>query len=59
MQFNPPYKVRAILYLITALGTPVVAYLLAKGVIGQLEVVLWSAEVAIVNAMAALNVVSK
>lgn len=59
MEFNPPYYVRAILYIITALGTPIVAYLFAKHHIGELEVTLWSAEVAVVNAMAALNVTAK
>lgn len=56
MNFNPPYKIRAILYILTAVGTPLVAYLLAKHVIGNLEVALWSGEVSIVNAMATLNV---
>lgn len=56
MTFNPPYKVRAALYVLTAIGTPIVAYLFAKDVIGELEVTLWAAEVTVVNAMAALNV---
>lgn len=56
MQFNPPSAIRAALYILTAVGTPVVAYLFAKHHIGELEVTLWSAEVAVVNAMAALNV---
>lgn len=59
MQVNIPPKVRATLYLITALGTPVVAYLRAKGVIGNLEVILWSTEVTAVNALAALKVAAK
>jgi len=58
MQFNPPSKVRAALYVVTALGTPIVSYLFARHTIGQLEVQLWSAEVAVVSAMAALNVTS-
>ena len=56
MSFNPPKSVRALLYILTALGTPVVAYLQAKHHIGMLEVGLWSAEVAVVNVLAALNV---
>lgn len=56
MRINLPANIRAALYVLTAVGTPVVAYLLAKGVIGNMEVTLWSAEVTIVNAMAALNV---
>lgn len=56
MTFNLPSKVRAFLYVLTSLGTPLIAYLFAKGVIGELETILWSAEVAVVSAMAAFNV---
>lgn len=59
MQFNPPAKIRGVIYIVTALGTPLIAYLLAKGIISSLEVTLWAAEVTAVNAMAALNVASK
>lgn len=55
MQLNLPPKVRSTLYIITAVGTPLVAYLLAKHVIGQLEVTLWSAEVAVTGGVAALH----
>jgi len=57
MTLNVPYKVRAALYVLTAIGTPVVAYLAAVDVIGELEVALWSAEVSIVSALAAFNTV--
>lgn len=50
-----PYKIRAALYVLTAVGTPLVAYLLNKDIIGELEVALWSAEVAVVSALAAFN----
>jgi len=56
MRVNLPSKVRAVLYVITAVGTPFMAYLLAKGTVGELEMTLWSGEVAVVSAMAALNV---
>lgn len=56
MRVNLPDRVRAAVYVLTALGTPVVAYLFARHTIGELEVTLWSAEVAVVTAMAALNV---
>lgn len=56
MTFNPSPKIRAALYVLTAVGTPLVAYLASKGTIGDLEVGLWSAEVAVVNVMAGLNV---
>lgn len=55
MTLNVPYKIRAILYLVTALGTPIVTYLLAKNIIGDLEMALWGAEVTVVSAIAALN----
>lgn len=55
MNLNPSRRVRAALYLVTALGTPVVVYLQAKGLIGDLEFILWSAEVTVVNGIAALN----
>ena len=55
MKLNPSRRVRAALYLVTALGTPVVVYLQAKGILGDLELILWSAEVTVVNGIAALN----
>ncbi|GAB3776814.1 hypothetical protein FB382_004340 [Nocardioides ginsengisegetis] len=55
MNLNPPRSVRAALYLLTALGTPVALYLQAKGYIGDLELALWGAEVTVVNGIAALN----
>lgn len=55
MQINLSPRVRATVYIVTAVGTPVVAYLLSKGIIGNLEVALWSAEVTVANTMAALN----
>lgn len=56
MRINLPSKVRVMFYVLTALGTPVTAYLLAKGIIGELEVSLWSGLVTAVTSMAALNV---
>lgn len=56
MKINPPRWVRLTVYVVTALGTPVMAYLNAKGIIGSLEVGLWSAEVAVATGMAALNI---
>jgi len=56
MKLNLPPQVRAALYVATSLGSPVVGYLAATGVIGTLEVALWSAEVAVVAALAAFNV---
>lgn len=58
MKLNLPPKARVILYIITALGTPIMAYLLVKGYIGKDEVLLWSAEITVVSSMAAFNVTS-
>ena len=58
MTLNLPYQVRAALYVLTAIGTPIVTYLLAKGTIGELEMNLWSGLVTAVSALAALNVTS-
>lgn len=55
MTFNPPAKVRAILYVATAVGSVVVAYLKVKGYIGDAEIALWGGLVTVVNSMAALN----
>ncbi len=54
IELNP--KVRFALYVLTSLGTPIVGYLLAKEVIGELEVSLWGGFVTAVTAMAGLNV---
>lgn len=59
MTVNLPPRVRVALYILTGLGTPLVAYLAAKGIIEDLEVVLWSAEVTVVSGMAAFNVATK
>lgn len=56
MRVNLPDNARVALYVLTALGTPVIAYLLAKGIISELEVGLWSGLVTAVSGMAALNV---
>lgn len=56
MRVNLPDKARVAIYVLTALGTPVIGYLLTKGYIGELEVTLWGGLVTAVNSMAALNV---
>lgn len=56
MTFSLDFRIRAALYILTALGTPLVAYLNARGWIGELEVALWSAEVAVIMGMAGLYV---
>lgn len=56
MRINLPSKVRAAIYVFTAVGSPIMGYLLARGIIGELEMALWTAEIAAVTAMAALNI---
>lgn len=55
MTLNIPYRIRAGLYVFTALSAPVVAYLLAKGIIGEIELGLYGGLITAVNSMAALN----
>lgn len=55
MTLNLPPKARQAAYAFTALGTPVVAYLQVKGIIGDAEAVLWAAEVTVVSTLAAFN----
>ena len=52
---NIPPKARFALYLISALGSVVVAYLAGQGIIGESETAAWAGVVAIVNGLAAAN----
>lgn len=56
MKINIPASVRIALYVLTLLGAPVVVYLRARGIIGDLELALWGAEVSAVSALAAFHV---
>lgn len=56
MNINLPYKVRAALYIITVIGTPIVAVLVSQQVVGDLWAQLWAAFVTGVGALAAINV---
>ena len=58
MTLTIPRRARVGIYLANLLGTPVVVYLVAKGVLGDLELTLWGAEVAAAFAVAGLNVPS-
>jgi hypothetical protein len=51
---NP--TVRTVLYILTVLGAPVVVYLRAKDIIGDVELALWGAEVSAVSLLAAFKV---
>lgn len=59
MSINLPARARLVAYVVTALGTPVIAYLKVKGFIGDAETALWGAEVTVVSALAAFNVDTK
>lgn len=56
MTINLPYKVRAAIYILIVLGTPLIAYLRVRGFIGDNEVVLWGAYVTAAGTLAAVNV---
>lgn len=56
MTVNLPRRYRLGLYVLNVLGTPVIAYALAKGWIGELELSLWAAEVTAAMTLAGLNV---
>lgn len=53
ISLNP--TIRFVLYLIAAIGSAVAAYLFAKGHVGDAELGLWAALVAIINGIAAAN----
>lgn len=55
LEFTIPARVRFYIYIANLLGSPVMAYLLARGVIGTLEVGLWAAEMTAAFALAGLN----
>jgi len=55
VKINIPFRYRVAIYLANVLGTPVVVYLRAKGIIGDLELTLWGAEIAAAFVVAGLN----
>ena len=59
MKVNVPPKVRAALYIITSIGSPIMAYLLTVGIIDEPAMVLWAAEVTVVAALAGFNLSDK
>lgn len=56
MRINLPSRWRLAVYVVNVIGTPLIAYAQARGWIGDLEMGLWSAEVAAAFALAGLNV---
>ena len=59
MNLNLSPRIRAAIYSANVLGSPVMAYLLARNIIGTLEVGLWAAEMSAVFLLAGLNVSKK
>jgi len=56
MSINLPYKLRAFLYILISIGTPIVGYAFAKGFIGELEVALWGSLATVTSTIAVFNV---
>lgn len=56
MSINLPSKVRAALYIFTAIGSLVVTYLAATSVISAPEVALWTGFTVFVSGLARINV---
>jgi len=56
MNINLPSKVRAILYVFTALGSIVMTYLAATQIVGSNEVAAWTAFTAFIAGLARINI---
>lgn len=56
MSINLPPKVRIAIYVLTGILQPIAVYLLATGVIGELEMALFAAETTFAAGLAAINV---
>lgn len=52
-------RVRLVLYIVSGIGSAIVAYLAVKNIVGDAEVALWTALVGVVNGIAAANVPSR
>lgn len=55
MKLNLPPKVRATLYVLTVIGTPIIAFLNVEGYINEAVVNLWFAETTVIAMLAAFN----
>ena len=58
MSFNISPTFRVGIYVLNLLGAPVVVYLRARGVVGDLELTLWGAEVSAMSLLAGVHVPS-
>ncbi|UNQ40961.1 hypothetical protein MPC38_06835 [Prescottella equi] len=48
-------RVRLVIYVASSIGTPVMGYLFANGIVGEFWIGLWGVIVTAANALAALN----
>lgn len=55
MTVNLKPKARLLIYIVTAVGSAAVAYLISKGLIGDDELTLWVAISGLANGLAGLN----
>ncbi len=58
MTLNPPPKVRATLYILSAVGNPTIAYLFSQGKVDSFWFGLWTVISVAVFALAGINVTS-
>lgn len=56
MNLNPPAKVRVVLYVLAAVGTPTIAYLFSQNTISSFWFGLWTVVSTAVFALAGINV---
>jgi len=56
MSINLPYKVRAIIYILSGITSPLVVYLSINGSISEAEVALYASIMTFVTGLAAVNV---
>lgn len=59
MELNLAPRVRFVIYVLTAIASPIVGYLFTRGILGEQEVALFGSLVTVVNGLAAINVNSK
>lgn len=55
MKISIPSKIRQALYIITAVGTPLIATLVSIGAIPEWAGLLWSAEVLVIGSLASFK----
>lgn len=56
MHVDIPRNIRLTLYIVTSIGSMLVTYLAAKGIIGGDEIAFWTGFTAFIAAMASINI---